>query len=467
VGSSENPSTYGDSVTFTATINGASGQIKRNGVKSQDVTGTVTWSGNTGCGTTNVTSGNPGTATCTTTSLNAGSDTVTANYSGDANHSAGSGSLVQTVNQASQTITAAVPPGVKTTDSFTVSATGGGSGNALTYTSGGDCTNSGATYTAGTRAGTCTVTINQAGNTNYAAATPYNASVSVVTALVKPVVSFTGAPTSAVGGSTFVVTATYPNTSDVPEEVPTITGNAVCSASAVSGSGTTYQSTITLLKGSGTCTMTAKWAANYYYAAATATQKTTATETVPTVSFTGAPTSAVGGSSFTVTATSNETDADAAVPTITGNTVCSVGSLSNTGPGTYEATVTMLAGSGTCTMTAKWAKTIEYDAATAQQKTTAERTPPTVSFTGAPASASNGSSFTVTASSNETDAFAATPTITAIGACTAGSVTGSNGTYQATITMDKVTGTCTMTAKWLATVEWAAATATQKTTATH
>ena len=66
VTSSSNPSVYGQSVTFTATISGQYGLIKgwikkaKPGVHSEDVSGTVTWSANTGCGATSVTSGNPG-----------------------------------------------------------------------------------------------------------------------------------------------------------------------------------------------------------------------------------------------------------------------------------------------------------------------------------------------------------------------------------------------------------------------
>ena len=98
------PSTYGGSVTCTATIPGQYNEITHKGkVRSQVVTGTVEWSSNTGCGTTTVNSGDPGTATCTTTILPVGSDTVTANYSGDSNHSAGSGSTSQTVNQVTTT----------------------------------------------------------------------------------------------------------------------------------------------------------------------------------------------------------------------------------------------------------------------------------------------------------------------------------------------------------------------------
>ena len=81
VATSGSPSTYGNSVTFTATVTGDNGLLKRrNGVKPMDVTGTVSWSANTGCADSTV-SGYPGTATCTTSSLGAGTDTVTANYS--------------------------------------------------------------------------------------------------------------------------------------------------------------------------------------------------------------------------------------------------------------------------------------------------------------------------------------------------------------------------------------------------
>ena len=455
--SNSNTSTYGQSVTFTATVTGENGDVKgragRNGkVKSNDVTGTVNWSANTGCSSSTV-SGYPGVATCTTSALNAGSDTVTASYSGDANHGGSNGSVIQTVNQASQTITfrtnapasavynsqftvaatassglavtftssggcsnnsatytmtsgttsclvtaqqagnsnysAATPVNQSVTatlasqtitatppaealdkDSFTVAASGGASGNPLAFASSGDCSNSGATYTMGTKAGTCTGTITQAANSDYAAAT-YTWNTTVITKLVAPAVTFTGAPSTAVGGSSFTVTATYPNTQGVPAEVPTIAASGSCTAGSVTGSGTTYQSTITMTKGSETCTLTAKWAKNFYYAAATETQKTTAERTAPTVSFTGAPSTAVDGAQFTVTATSNEGGAYAVVPTITASGgACSAGAVSGSG-GTYQATITMTKSKGTCTMTAKWAASIEYETETLKQTTTA------------------------------------------------------------------------------------------------
>ena len=127
--SGTNPSTYGDSITFTAMVTGDNGMLKRrNGAKPMDVTGTVSWSANTGCAVSTV-SGYPGGATCTTTTLAVGAaNVVTANYSGDANHNGGSGSVSQAVNPASQTIRVSVPapPTATNRSSFTVVATAGG-----------------------------------------------------------------------------------------------------------------------------------------------------------------------------------------------------------------------------------------------------------------------------------------------------------------------------------------------------
>jgi uncharacterized repeat protein (TIGR03803 family) len=107
VTSSLNPSLVGQAVTFTATITSSSGDVKKQTskvttrktkVKSHVVSGTVTWSANSGCGSTAVTSGYPGTATCSTSNLPTGTDAITATYSGDAGHNASSGTLNQIVN---------------------------------------------------------------------------------------------------------------------------------------------------------------------------------------------------------------------------------------------------------------------------------------------------------------------------------------------------------------------------------
>ena len=90
VSTSGSPSNFGQSVTFTATINGENGNVKggarANKEKPQIVTGNVTWSANTGCGSTAVTGGNPGIASCTTSLSPRRSAVITASYSGDSNH---------------------------------------------------------------------------------------------------------------------------------------------------------------------------------------------------------------------------------------------------------------------------------------------------------------------------------------------------------------------------------------------
>jgi hypothetical protein len=85
----------------------------------------------------------------------------------------------------------------------------------------------------------------------------------------------------------------------------------------------------------------------------------------PTVTFTGAPASAMNGSTFTVVATTNASTT--AVITAAPSTVCSV-----TGD-----TVTITANKGTCTLTASWPADSQYLAAKAKQKTTA-----TLGYTG-------------------------------------------------------------------------------------
>ena len=85
--SSRNPSTFGQSVKFTATITTNTGVT---------ATGTVTFtSGATTLGTANLSGGK---ASVTTTALPRGTNTVTATYNGTANIAASSGSVTQQVN---------------------------------------------------------------------------------------------------------------------------------------------------------------------------------------------------------------------------------------------------------------------------------------------------------------------------------------------------------------------------------
>ncbi len=284
---------------------------------------------------------------------NGGSQTLSVQFTPtDSNYASSNGSTTLQVNQASQTVkfTQKAPAQASYGSNFTVVATAT-SGLAVSYSSSGigPCTevtnaDGSATYTIGNTSGNCKVTANQAGNGNYLAATSVT-EYTAATALLAPTVTFTGAPASSPYNSTFTVVAT--SNSGV---TPTLTTSGSCSISGT---------TVTITLGSGTCTMTANWAANSTYQADTATQTTTATKATPTVTFTGAPATAGYQSTFTVAATSNS----GVNPSFTAMSACSISGT----------TVTITSSSGTCTTTANWAANSLYLATSLTQTTTAQQ----------------------------------------------------------------------------------------------
>jgi hypothetical protein len=428
--SSSGPSTYGQPATFTATITGENGAVR--GKVKRVVSGTVTWSDNTGCGTTAVTSGYPGTATCTTSSLAGGNDAISATYSGDSSHSGSSGTLSggQTVNPASQTVsfTTNPPANAQYNSTFTVAGSAT-SGLSVSYGSSGACENSGALYTMTSGTGTCTVTISQAGNNDYSAATPVSKSVNATLAS-QTITVVTPAPAAATLSSHFTVVATAPS------------GNVTYGSSG--GCTNNAAGTYTMASsGHVACNETISAAATSNYSAAPNVNETTtvAAAIAPTVTFTGAPTTANYQSTFNVATTTN-----AGVSA----TITAAGSCSISGN-----TVTMTSGTGMCTMTASWPATDVYKAATATQHTSAEKIAPTVTFTGAPASAAYLSTFTPSTTTNS----GVTPTITST---TATICSVSSGV----VTMKSGTGTCTVKASWAANSDYLAASLEQSTNAT-
>ena len=275
---------------------------------------------------------------------------------------------------------------------------------------------------------------------------------SATATLLPQAVTFTGAPVTAAYNATFTVVATT-NAS----VMPTIAGVGVCSVGAVSGTPAGASATVTMTSGTGNCTLTADWAATTTFLAASASQFTTAKLSSPTVSFAGAPAAAPNGATFTVTATTNAGIA----PTINGSaSVCTVGTITGTSPAT--ALVTMISGTGTCNLTAAWAATTNYAAASANLTTVASLATPTVSFTGAPANAVYGSSFIVTAGTNA----GVMPTIAPTGVCSVGPLSGTSTGAMATVTMTSGTGACGLTASWPASTLYKAASLAQSTAAT-
>jgi len=226
------PVTYGVAPVTISATGGASGNPV-----TFTVTGPATLSGNT------------------LTYTAAGTVTITASQAGTIDYSAAA-PVTQTivVNQIAQTITFApiATPVTYGVAPVTISATGGASGNPVTFTVTGPATLSGNTLTY-TAAGTVTITADQTGNNNYSAAAPVTQTI-VVNQIAQTI--------------TFA-----PIASPVTYGVAPITISATGGASgnpvtfSVTGPATLSGNTLTII-GGGTVTVTAAQAGNTDYSAA-------------------------------------------------------------------------------------------------------------------------------------------------------------------------------------------------------
>jgi hypothetical protein len=187
--------------------------------------------------------------------LAAGLYNIALTYGGDSNYSAATGITVALqVGQIAQTITfTPATPVTYGVSPITLTATGGSSGNPVTFSVvSGPGTISGSTLTV-TGAGTIVVAANQAGNTTYSAATQVTGSIVVNQAA--QTISFTPATPVTYGVSPITLSATA-------------TSSLAVTFSVVSGPGTISGSTLTVT-GAGTIVVAANQAGNTNYTAAT------------------------------------------------------------------------------------------------------------------------------------------------------------------------------------------------------
>ena len=195
-----------------------------------------------------------------------GTCTIAADQAGNANYNAAPQFPQSfTVGQGTQTIAGfapATPIAYAPGGTFALTATGGASGNAVTFasTTPAICTVSGATATI-VAVGSCTLTANQAGNPSYAAAAQVTAGVAINKA--NQTIAFGALATRTVGDAPFALSATA--SSGLAVTFSSTTGT-VCTVSGA---------TATLLT-AGICTVAADQAGNANYnAAAQVTQSFT------------------------------------------------------------------------------------------------------------------------------------------------------------------------------------------------
>ena len=355
VASSQNPTVFGQSVTFTATINAANGLVRRSGVKPMDVTGTVTWSSDTGCGTTAVsytTGTGTGTATCTTATLSQGDDVITAAYSGDSNHSAGTGTLSggQQVNAPLliPTITWTTPAVItygKALSSTQLNAKAKYNNRTVpgtfTYTPA-----AGTILTPGTH--TLSVTFTPTDTNTYATAVD---SVTLVVNPIKPTMKATSTKDGLIVTMDFSVAATYGQpTGSIT--VSSNDGGPSCTGTLTSGAGAC---TLTFSTG-GTYTLTLTYSGDGDDESITATRTVIVSQLHTTTKVTSlVPASPVTQNepvtvNFSVTAIQGQPTGSVTITSNLGGPSCT-GTLTN---GTGSCTLTGFASQGTYTITATY-----------------------------------------------------------------------------------------------------------------
>jgi|SRR6266545_4405547 len=257
--------TYGGTVNLSATLmSGGSG------VSGKSISFTL--NGNSaGSATTNA-SGVASLSGVSLNGINAGTYAtgLQGSFAGDSSYSASSGSNSLTVNKASQTITftSTAPSSAVYGSTYTPTATGGGSGNPVTFGASGACSYDGNTgKVTMTSTGTCTVTADQPGNGNYNAAPQASQSFSVGKA------------------NQATLTVTAPNSGAYGDHL-TMSASGGSGTGALSFSATGDSDACSILttgpdtgklsidKGTGTCKITAHKAADSNYSAADSSDHT-------------------------------------------------------------------------------------------------------------------------------------------------------------------------------------------------
>jgi hypothetical protein len=326
--SSLNPSLFGQSVTFTATVTSSSPGTP---------TGTVTFldGGTTTLGTGTLSAGS---VTFSTAALAAGTHTIMAAYSGDANFAAStSTALSQTVTggATSTTVVSSLNPSGLTqavTFTATVTSAGGTPSGTVTFRDGGTSIGIGVLNGAGQTsfstsslsAGTHLITAAYAGNGNFLASTSATLSQTVNKAGTTTTVT-DNVHSSVLGQAVTFTAVVAPGVSGAGSPTGTVTfldGGSSIGSGTLSGGTATFTTTSL---GTGAHTITASYGGDSNFTASTSAA---ITHTVSSFSSTTALTSSLNPSTF-------------------GQTITLTATVTGGGPGTPTGTVTFLDGTTT------------------------------------------------------------------------------------------------------------------------
>ena len=349
-----NPSSYGQQVTFTATVSPTDGG------------GTVAFSsdGNpiSGCSsqTLSQVSGGSYEAACTTSSLSAGSHTITDTYSGNPTYAASGTSLTQGVGPTTTTVASSLNPstyGQQVSFTATVSPTDGG--GAVSFSADGNpisgCSTEQLTEVSGSYEVTCSSSSLAAGShvisAAYSGDTSYGGSSGSVTQTVRipttTTVSSSANPASY--GQQVTFTATVSPTDGQGTVSFSADGNPVsgCSAQSLSLVSGNYQATCTtsVLAVGRRRDITAAYSGDTSYAPSSGDDTVTVAQATPADAVTDSGPIALGGSvTFTATVSG---PAGAAAPTGTVGWLVSGSAGATTCTG---STTTLSSGTATCTI---------------------------------------------------------------------------------------------------------------------
>jgi outer membrane protein OmpA-like peptidoglycan-associated protein len=318
---------------------------------------------------------------------------------------------------------------------YTVSATGGLSGNAVTFTRDSSSTtlcavNSSTGLVTLTTAGTCIVDANQSGNSTYAAATQQQQTVTAVMG-AQTIVFTNTPPTNPLPGTTYTVTATGGLSGNPVTFTRVSPSTTLCTVNSSTG-------LVTLTLTPGTCVVDAQQLGNAAYSVAPQVQQTVDTVAgTQTINFTNSPpASPLVGTTYTVTATGG---ASANPVTFSVDHTSTSGCTVNSSTGV----VTLTAPVGTCVIDANQTGNGVYTAATQVQQTVSSRslTPQSIIFTNTPPSSPTiDTTYTVTATgggSGNPVTFSVDPLSTS--GCTVNATTG-------LVTLTAPAGTCVIDA---------------------